>query len=356
METTLTTPAGVDMNGQLGFTAHTVVIDNITNAWATVPATGRQIAPWQHSVVVALPGTQQALIKWSPPAGILVAPYDKAQQLIATYTTDQLPSSLGQPTQQPGNAGVLLGTFTAARGASTSSQLFSIPQGVDALFVMIDAVAGMPAGTTVAVLDPTLTRTYGNFGPIVEGSVGTGWLLFPVEPSIDPQVIVDVTMTVGAGGPFTFRVLAITHPALTLATIIGNETPLTVVGAGATAAGLPVNTGGQGAGTWLESTSAVNAGNTITLAGVANSFWHVMAVGVSFSGGPTGAITLDITDGTNDWKSVYNVGTNPKVTNTETFPDGGLRSVVGGTVTITLPAAGGGIASFLSVAADLRTF
>ncbi|HEV3129604.1 MAG TPA: hypothetical protein VGY32_11510 [Solirubrobacteraceae bacterium] len=351
METTLTTQAGTDLSSQLGFTAHTVVIDNITNAWATVPATGRQIAPWQHSVVVAIPGTQRADVRWQTPPGILKAAYDTTQQLIATYSSDQLPSSLGQPTQQPGNAGILLGTFPAT-GASTTSQQFPIPQGVDALFVMIDSASGWPAGTQVIVADPTLTRIYGDFTPLIVAPEGTGWLLFPVEPSIDPNVVVIVKTT---GGPFTIRVLAITHPALMLATILGNELPLTIVGPGGGAnIGQPINTYGSGQPPTNEAI-ATHATATIPLVATPGLSWHISWISAGYTAPSSQASAIQ----------VITAGITPFDARIPTasmgpfffpFPDGGINIGVNTAATVSLLDGGAGIIGTIQVGAVLLPY
>lgn len=264
-----------------------------------------------------------------------------------------MPSSLGQPVQQQGNAGILLGSFAATEGATTTSQPFAIPQGVDGLFVMVDSA--WPGGDDeISVTDPSQTRVYGDFGPILSLPFGTGWLVFPVEPSIDNQVVVIVKL--GGTGPttHTVRVLAITHPAIQLSVVIGNETPLSITGpAGNNASGMPVSTAEIG-GNSIQAVSATHANAVVNLGAVAGKSWHVFAITASASAAPTTAQAVSATDGVVTWSTF--LPNAARFCQHFDFPDGGMVFGNGNAVAITLTDGGAGIIGAVSVVAALEAF
>jgi len=360
------------LSAELGFLAASVVADNLTASWLSIPGAGRYVPPFTYGATFPLgAGVQVAQALWRTPPGI-TPPTAGAGQAQLTFTSDTLVPSNGQPVVIPSQqvplpvASVILATNGASAtvgqvvmglGAGTNSVLqvlINVPAGANSLIICGNRIGASPGATQYSV---TVQGTTTNTLYVTEVGGAAGVSVTPpvaciVSPSADPVVRVTITNQVAQTAASTFVIVA-SFGTQAVDVSPGGE-PIAVAGANGNPVSTQVGTFGQ---TFL-GISGVNAAQTVTLTNPNPGVTQVRlsSMVVSWSGGTTGAPSVTVFDssGTNPlWEVIIPSST----TTNPTGPNGGswtfpipLATITGnGGLVITVTAAGAaGIASVVT--------
>lgn len=126
------TKGGVDVNYQLGFPCHSVIVDNLSNQWLFFPSARRWVAPYSYGAIIAfLQGTQVAAYRCAaPPGGGFANPAANAGETVTTtwMAAFNMPSSgtVYQP-ETLASATFVDGTVVAGAGATQLNGGVSLP-------------------------------------------------------------------------------------------------------------------------------------------------------------------------------------------------------------------------------------
>ncbi|MBI3936912.1 MAG: hypothetical protein HY323_08040 [Betaproteobacteria bacterium] len=88
-------PSAATFDQQLEFRANTVVVDNPTNQWVSLPSLGIFVPQYTLGATYPLPGTTRARASWTAPAGQVEPPSITGQTTTITFYDIALPGTSG---------------------------------------------------------------------------------------------------------------------------------------------------------------------------------------------------------------------------------------------------------------------
>lgn len=182
---------GKPLSSDLGFLAHTVIVDNITPSWLDMRQNvGRFIPPFTYGATFPLgAGIQVAQAAWATPPA-LQAPTVAGGQAQLTFTSAALPPSNGQqvvvPTQATlctiaSSSGLVNQTapkvgatsFTITGGTSSGTVVFNVPPGTSSLTILCTGTAlagllvqGVQSGVQYVPQGTALQNLLGTVSPL----------------------------------------------------------------------------------------------------------------------------------------------------------------------------------------------
>lgn len=185
-------PGGKPLAQSLGFTAATVIVDNLTSSYVTLGDVGKTIPPWTYGAVVALPpGLRRATASLTPTTPAIPGPPVPVSQVTLTWTDQVLSASPGhllqQVTTQQQN---VLGTVPANAGTSTTKDL-PVPAGTLAIGFSTYGGAGL---STAAAVNITGDQTGINYFVAASASASDGVQSVPFDVT-DTSVTVILNQT-----------------------------------------------------------------------------------------------------------------------------------------------------------------
>lgn len=376
-----TAAEGTTLSSDLGFLANTVVVDNLTASWLFMPNVGRFVPPFTYGATFPLgAGVQVAQALWRTPPGV-TAPTAGTGQAQLTFTSAALPPSNGVPviipSQQvplpvsavvslsnPGGSGsaATVGQTTINLGTTQASKVvvqYAVPAGANSLIIVGNATGAQTSEFNFSItVRGTTTNTFytaGSSGAANTGSQGPPPLAVVIASAADTTI--EVTYTGNASGVVaTFEVcavfgtqaIAVQNTPATILTVQGGQ-----AGGGSNTPGDVLSTGGFGGTSGFKQTN--NGAVIFTNTPDSTHFVHLMSITVQFGGAPSGAPSLTVVGSLQG--TIWQVNTNSQTPLHFPFMDGGIRGLIGETITVTLGASGvAGVFGLMSIVVDTRTF
>ena len=205
------TPGGLPLGVSLGFTAASVVCDNYTSNYLTLPDAGKTIPPWTYGAVVALPpGTRRALATLTPTVPAVPGPPVPVIQASLTWTDVPLPADPGHLLQQSQYAqqNVFQSVQATVANPSVTVDNVPVPAGTQAIGFIIDQINNsLP--TTVTIIGDQTGHTYINaVSPVAADSL-------QVAPAALQDTTVQLSVTAPVASTSLVHFLAIPYPLVT---------------------------------------------------------------------------------------------------------------------------------------------
>lgn len=233
-------PGGQALATTLGFTAASVICDNYTSNYLTLPDAGKTIPPWTYGAVVPLPdGIRQANATLTPTVPAVAGPPVPIIQASLTWTDQVLPADPGHLLQQSQyGQQTLVANIAGAANHTIGPKTFAVPAGTQSIGFLVreDGSNAIPQSLTIQgtqsrqnyVLTTTFSTTSGvqwfNFSSASDSSVDVTLITNVLNPSsvdvlasplvMAPDVVVavgnvlPVELTDGSGNP-----IAIDNPS-----------------------------------------------------------------------------------------------------------------------------------------------
>lgn len=210
------TPGGAPLAQSLGFTAATVIVDNLTSSYVTLSDVGKTIPPWVYGAVVALPpGLRRATAKLTATVPAIPGPPVPISQATFAWTDQLLPADPGHLLQQSSltQPQLIDQALNVAPNGTVTHNGIAIPAGTQSLMALsVDPASGNPAGT-IGITGVTTAQEYigTDAGHGFPSSLGNGLGQPIFFPAIPADTAVNVQYAADAAGE-SFWLFALAVP------------------------------------------------------------------------------------------------------------------------------------------------
>lgn len=190
-------PGGKPLAQSLGFTAASVIIDNLTSSYVTLGDVGKTIPPWTYGAVVALPpGLRRATASLTPTTPAIPGPPVPVSQVTLTWTDQLLPADPGHLLQQTTTSQqTVIATLSVAAGQQTGFQTFPVPAGTQSIGYIVRSDGANVTPAVLAIIGVQSDNEYTGTTPPNDIG-GAQWYPFAVT-----DTSVKLNLGAPAGGP-----------------------------------------------------------------------------------------------------------------------------------------------------------
>lgn len=201
---TTLTPGTAGPAQALGFTAASVIVDNYTSSYVSLPDAGKLLPPWCYGTTVALPpGIRHANAVLIPTVPAVAGPPVPRIQCVITWTDQQLLTDPGHLLQQSQyGSQVVIGTVKGGANTVVGPQNIAVPAGTMSIGYLVRSDAGNDTPRTVVISGHQAGSEYASSAP-TSNIGGPQWFLFAAS-----DTSIDVTLTTNASNPSAVDILA----------------------------------------------------------------------------------------------------------------------------------------------------
>lgn len=190
-------PGGKPLAQTLGFTAASVIVDNLTSSYVTLGDVGKTIPPWTYGAVVALPpGLRRATASLTATTPAIPGPPVPVSAATLTWTDAELPPDPGHLLQQTTTSQqTIVASLSVAAGQQTGFQTVSVPAGTQSIGYIVRSDGTNVTPSVLAIIGVQSDNEYTGTTPPNDIG-GAQWYPFAVT---DTQV--QLNLGAPAGGP-----------------------------------------------------------------------------------------------------------------------------------------------------------